>query len=171
MVIVVTGEIGIGKTTVCRTVVSICRDCGLTYGGILSDKIEPGRIFIEDLTAGSRSLLAKKGRGLDGPCTAGYSFSLAGVEYGNRAIESATSAFLVVVDELGQLELRGCGFARVLAMVTEYPLQHWVLVIRSQLLPSFVPHLPADVRTFETTTSTRDTLPQRIVSLLFQQTR
>jgi len=171
MVVIVTGETGIGKTTVCREVVSLCRERGLSCGGIVSVRTESGDIFIEDLTAGSESLLARRGRGLDGPCTAGHSFSLAGIEHGNRAIESATSASVVVVDELGQLELSGRGFARVLELMSENPQRRWVLVIRSRLLQSFIPHLPASVRTFEATTSTREALPQQIVSLLSQPTQ
>ena len=171
MVVIVTGETGVGKTTVCREVVSLCRERGLSCGGIVSVRTESGGIFVEDLASGSRVLLAREGRELNGPCTSGYSFSLAGIRDGNRAIESATSASVVVVDELGQLELSGSGFARVLELVSENPLRHWVLVIRSRLLQDFMPLLPADVPTFETTTSTRETLPERIVSLWSQPTR
>jgi hypothetical protein len=47
----------------------------------------------------------------------------------------------------------------------------YVLVIRSELLPRFLPKLPLKYLTFEVTISNRDKLPKEIGSVLLQELR
>jgi nucleoside-triphosphatase THEP1 len=77
----------------------------------------------------------------------------------------------MLVDELGHLELRGEGFAQVLELVWTGKSKTYVLVIRSELLPRFLPKLPLKYLTFEVTISNRDKLPKEIGSVLLQELR
>ena len=56
MVIIVTGAIGIGKTTVCRKLIEIVRNRGYTCGGILTYKAPDKGIIIEDIQSGESIL-------------------------------------------------------------------------------------------------------------------
>ena len=114
-------------------------------------------ITIEDIQTGDRETLASSTRVYDGPRTARYSFSPRGIDFGNQAIDRGTSAELLVVDEIGQLELGHEGFAGALDLVkADKPC---ALVIRRELLDAFLPRLPATPPVFETTIDNRDHLP------------
>jgi len=165
MVVIVTGEIGAGKTTVCRKVVAGSGQ-RFTCGGVLSHRSAAGELYAQDLSNGVSVLLAREGADLDGPRTGRYSFSVDGIRHGNRAIETALSRSLIIVDELGQLELEGHGFSGTLGLIAATPARRWVLVIRASLLGRFLPLLPQDVRTFETKPQSRDSLPGSILSFM-----
>jgi len=86
MVIVVTGTIGIGKTTVCRKLIEIARNQGYTCGGILTDKAADNSITIEDIQSGERKTLASIDDVYHGPRTAKYFFNSKGIDFGIQAI-------------------------------------------------------------------------------------
>ena len=54
MVIIVSGDIGVGKSTVCRQLVQIMRDNGLSCGGILTFKSGKGADVYAWLAANAR---------------------------------------------------------------------------------------------------------------------
>jgi nucleoside-triphosphatase THEP1 len=168
MVIIVTGAVGIGKTTVCRKLIEIARNRGYTCGGILTYKSANKDIIIESIQSGERETLAGVNNVYDGPHTVKYSFNPKGIEFGTRAIDKGTSADVFLVDEIGPLELRGEGFARVPQLIKTSQAKACVLVIRKELLLAFLPQLPAPFSVFETTRDNRDQLPQEIGSVLLE---
>ena len=167
--VIITGAIGIGKTTVCRKLIEILRGKGYTCGGILTYKAADKGIIIEDIQSGEKGTLASINNVYQGPRTARYSFNPDGIEFGIHAVEKGTSAPVLVVDEVGQLELRGEGFARALELIKAGEVEDCVLVIRRELLPAFLPQLPAAPLIFETTTDNRNQLPQEIGSVLLKK--
>ena len=169
MVIIITGAIGIGKTTVCRKLVEKVREQGFTCGGILTCKAADGSITIEDIQTGEKQTLAGIDKAYHGPSTAKYYFNPDGIDFGIRAIESGTSAAILVVDEIGHLELRGEGFTGVLELLEADKVKSCVLVIREELLPAFLSQLPAAPLIFETTIHSRSHLPHEISSVLFEK--
>jgi nucleoside-triphosphatase THEP1 len=166
MVIIVTGAVGIGKTTVCQKLVEIIRNKGYTCGGILTSKAEDGGIVIEDIRSGEKQTLASINDIYAGPHTAKYSFNPEGVDFGIQAIGTGTSAAILIVDEIGHLELRGDGFINALELIKAGKAKDCVLVIRNELFSAFLPQLPATPLVFETTISNRNQLPQEIGSVL-----
>jgi len=123
-------------------------------------------IIVEDIKTGDRETLASSSTVYEGPRTPRYSFSPKGIDFGNRAIERGAGAELLVIDEIGQLELRQEGLTRALDLVrAERPC---VLVIRRELLDAYLPLLPAEPLVFETTASNRDRLPEEIASALLR---
>ena len=167
MVIIVTGAIGIGKTTVCRKVIELARNQGHTCGGILTYKAADKSIIIEDIQSGDEETLASIDNVYHGPRTAKYSFNPKGIDFGIQAIDKGTSTAILVVDEIGHLELRAEGFAKVLELIKAGKVTNYILVIRSELLSAFLPQLP-DALVFSITTDNREQLPYEISSVLFK---
>ena len=171
MVIIVTGAIGVGKTTVCRKLVRLIRKEGLIPGGVLTYKAADEGIIIEDIGSGETETLTSINNEYHGPRTPKYSFNPEGIVFGIRAIDRGVSAEVLVVDEIGHLELRGEGFVRVLELLKADEVKDCVLVIREELLPAFLPQLPAHPLVFETTIDNRNQLPQKISSVLLKKLR
>ncbi len=171
MVIVITGAISIGKTTVCRKLVEIAQQQGYTCAGIFSYKAADKGIIIEDIQSGERENLASIGNLYNGPRTERYHFNPEGINFGIEAIRRGTGADILSVDEVGQLELRGEGFAEVLGLLKSGEVRNCVLVVRKELLSAFLPHLPHTPLVFETTVNNRNHLPQQIGSLLVEKLR
>ncbi|MFC1989754.1 nucleoside-triphosphatase [Chloroflexota bacterium] len=167
MVIIVTGTTGIGKTTVCQRLIEIIRNTGYTCGGILTYKAEDKGIIIEDIQSGEKETLASINDVYHGPRTAKYFFKPEGIDIGIRAIDKGISATILIVDEIGHLELRGEGFVKISELIKAGKVKNCLLVIRKELLPAFLPRLPTKPLVFETTINNRNQLPQKIGSVLF----
>jgi len=166
MVIIVTGAIGIGKTTVCEKVVKIARSQGYSCGGISTCKIQNEDIIIEDVQTGETKALASISNIYQGPRTAKYFFNPEGFDFGIQAIDRGTASDILLVDELGHLELRGEGFAKVIEQIVGGKVKTCILVIRKELLSAFLPQLGATISVFETTINNRNQLPEEIGRML-----
>jgi len=162
MVIIVTGDIGAGKTTVCQKVIELARDRGYTCGGILTFKDPDESLTILDIQTEEREILASTDKDFGGPQTPKYSFSPEGIDFGIRAIENGAASDILIVDEIGRLELGGEGFVRSLELIRTGRVKNSILVIRKQLLSGFLTQIGDAPVVFETTTSNRDRLPQEI---------
>lgn len=168
MVIVITGAIGIGKTTVCEKVVEIVRSSGYSCGGILTQKAVHERLIALDIQTGERAILAGTDNAFDGPRTRRYSFSPEAIKFGIKAINGAIDSDVLIIDELGYLELHGEGFAKSLELIKTGRVKNSILVIRKWLLSAFLARLGDNPSIFEATIRTRDRLPRRICSLFIQ---
>jgi nucleoside-triphosphatase THEP1 len=170
MNIVVTGEIGIGKTTVCEKVLGMAQDEGRRPGGVLTYKaLEDGvirGIEVLDVGSGRREVLASVDDVYGGPRVGRYFFNPAGVEFGIDAVERGRSSDLLVVDEIGPLEFEGGGFSNALGLIVEGRVRNCVAVVRAGLLPAFLARLAAQPAVFETTFDNRDEVPQRVYASL-----
>lgn len=114
-ILLVTGPRGAGKSTLCRRVIDVARHASWKIGGVLSPAIIKGGlkigIGVEDLSSGKRFLLAKLPSEADEADpgqirTAGWVFDRRCLQWGNRVLEKAVPCDLLVVDELGPLELQ-----------------------------------------------------------------
>jgi nucleoside-triphosphatase THEP1 len=164
--IIITGEVGVGKTTVCEKVVELARSRGYSCGGILTPKAPDKGIIVVDIQSGESKPLASINNIYQGPRTGRYFFNPEAVEFGNRAIDGAVSSDILLVDEVGHLELEGEGFARALEIIKAGRAKNSILVIRSKLLPAFLARLGFEFSTIETTIENRDRLPHKIGRLL-----
>ena len=162
MVIIVTGAIGIGKTTVCEKVIRAARSQGYSCGGVIARKARNEDIVIEDIQTGETRVLASAGGIYQGPRTAKYSFNPEGIDFGIQAIDRGTSSDILLVDELGHLELRGQGFAGIIEQVAAGKVKNCIVVIRKELLSAFLPQLGTATSIFEITSDNRNELPGEI---------
>jgi nucleoside-triphosphatase THEP1 len=162
MVIIITGAVGIGKTTVCEKVIKIARSQGYSCGGIITHKTQSENIIIEDVQASETKILASTSNRYQGPRTAKYSFSPEGIDFGIEAIDRGATSDIFMVDELGHLELNGEGFPKVIEKIADGQVKTCILVIRKELLSAFLPKLGATTSVFETTIDNRNQLPGEI---------
>jgi nucleoside-triphosphatase THEP1 len=156
---VITGAIGSGKTTVCRKLVSIARERGRTCGGVLTTRAAGGYLFVQDLLTGARAVLAGRLGAYTGPSTEKFSFNPEGIRFGLGAIARGMAADLVVVDELGPLELDGQGFAPAVARIASREYGDLICVVRRELVWAFLPLLGENALVFVVTQDNRNALP------------
>lgn len=137
--VILTGERGEGKTTLCLALAEEARRAGWTVGGIVT----PGRwdngqregYRIRDLLTGEERPLASRSGG--GTMRVGsFSFASEGIAFGRQALEAALAAKvqLLIVDEVGLLELRGDGWAPVLEHLHAGAPGAMIWVVRPELV-------------------------------------
>jgi hypothetical protein len=142
--LLVTGERGAGKTLFCRALVEAARALpdAPEVRGILSLRVYEGgeHVGIEalDLRTGRRRRLAslrKAGEPALSEATRLWRFNEGALAWGNELLAAATPCGLLVVDELGPLELeQGRGWTSGLAAVDGGAFVASVAVVRPGLL-------------------------------------
>jgi nucleoside-triphosphatase THEP1 len=174
-----TGPVGIGKTTVAARVVELARRRGFACRGVLAPAqrdaagLKIGIVGI-DLATGERRTLARTGCEMQGPRLGPYSFDAAALEWATAVLLGALAqpppadgrehSALVVVDEIGKLELwQGQGLAAVLPALASGPAAHVLVIVRESLLEELCARL-GDERphVFWADEQNRDALPGRI---------
>jgi nucleoside-triphosphatase THEP1 len=142
MLAIITGDRGTGKTALCRRLADRAGAAGWHVAGILSLAVMSGgqktAIEAQDLRTGEFRLLARR-RAEDtassGLHTPAWVFDESGVSWGNCVLEESTPCDLLVVDELGPLELeRGQGWTAGISAVHSGEYRHAVVVVRPELL-------------------------------------
>jgi nucleoside-triphosphatase THEP1 len=142
MLVVITGNRGSGKTALCRRLAGQARAVGWNVAGILSPAImasgQKTGIEALDVRTGERRLLARR-RDEAAPAaelqTPAWSFDPATVAWGNAVLEKATPCDLLIVDELGPLELeRDQGWTAGSVAISSGRYRHALVVVRPDLL-------------------------------------
>lgn len=192
--ILVTGEVGSGKTSFARRLVREERRDGRSVGGVVSEKRPCGRTsdglslwcyeFV-DLVEGKRMQYARPrnsaedmpfartsdnlatgdGRAADGLVSSDrrpaeefasgrFVFSEAGFEFAVRVLDTARDRDVVVVDEIGPVEMRGGGLWSITRSLLEDSDADMILCARERLLPRLTEQLPAGVTPIEIHTAT-----------------
>lgn len=170
MLVVVTGQVGAGKTTVCERVIDIARHKKYTCGGVITRKTGDGGILAVDVRSGTSMPLASTRAIYRGPQTGKYWFNPAGIEFGMEAIRLGAGSRILVVDELGYLEIEGEGFASATGIMRRRKVRDSIVVIRSELVEAFLPLLSNAALIFRTMPENRDSLPEQIAALLLGET-
>jgi len=142
-VVVVTGAPGCGKTAAIEAAAGALRAQGRRTVGIAQPGVySHGRkvsFLVRDLSTGDEAALAQLVDRRQGEHGTSYRFSREGFEHAARALGRAASGSVLVVDEVGPIELRGDGHMPALrrALATR-GLAAVVLVVRRQLVPSLL---------------------------------
>ena len=166
MLIIITGAIGIGKTTVCRKFIEIAQSQEYCCGGIITYKALDKGIIIEDIQTGRTEALASITNIYSGPRTKKYFFNPEGIDFGIQAIDKGASLDILLVDEIGHLELKGEGFVNAIELVRAGRVRNCILVIRKELISAFLPRLDTTPLVFEITIDNRNQLPEEIGLIL-----
>jgi nucleoside-triphosphatase THEP1 len=147
-VVVVTGSGNTGKTKAVRSVAERLQSSGVSVAGF----IQPGKFSgdrkvgfrLHDLATGEEAVLATLGERPDGDFGTRYQFAEAGFRLGRRALLQASSGAVVIIDELGPVELRGQGHMPAVRAALAVPdLRAAVIVVRRALVPSLLAELDA----------------------------
>jgi nucleoside-triphosphatase THEP1 len=170
-----TGRVGVGKTTVAERVVGLARQQGVTYGGLLAPAMHTGcgqkvGIWGVDLRTAERRILARTDRDLGGPSIGPYSFDAAALAWSAGVVGAAIGACdLLIVDEIGKLELwQGAGLAPVLPRLAAGEANRALVLVRESLLAELQSSLGAIGQIlFEVVEENRAALPAHILDRLY----
>jgi nucleoside-triphosphatase len=111
-----------GKTTLLRKLVQKMREKGLRIGGFLSpDEKSHGRrtgFFVEDIATGRVEMLAAED--IDGPKVSKYHVNIKTFEsLAVPALEGASKYDVIIIDEIGRMEMKSMKFGDLLTQVLE----------------------------------------------------
>lgn len=174
-----TGAVGIGKTTIAERVVGLARKQKLVCGGILAPAMHNScgqkiGIWGVDILSGERHILARTDRGLGGPTIGPYSFDAEALEWTVSVIKSVQQAAtpqpcdLLIVDEIGKLELwQGVGLAPIIASLASGEVNRSLVLIRASLLAELQSRLASvEQIVFEANEQSRGEAPAHILEEL-----
>ena len=123
-------------------------------------------MVVEDIASMKQMVLAGSRKAYRGPMIDIYSFNPAGIKFRLAAIEKAKTWPLLLIDELGLLEMNPDSGGSALPLLKESGHRSRILAIDETLLPAFLPVVGEPDDVFSITLGNRDTIPDRIVSLI-----
>lgn len=142
-VVVVTGARGSGKTTAVVEAAGALRERRPGVAGFAQPCTWEGgeRTGFElvDLSTGERAALARRSDSDHGEHGTGYRFERAGFTLAEHALARARAGFVLMVDELGPVELRGRGHMSAVRRALATPgLAVAVIAVRRSLVPTLL---------------------------------
>jgi nucleoside-triphosphatase THEP1 len=175
-IILLTGHVGVGKTTVAERVAGLALRQGLACGGLLAPAMknacgQKAGIWGVDVATGERQVLARTDRDLGGPATGAYSFDAVSLEWALAVVAGAIDACdLLLVDEIGKLELwQGLGLAPILPHLAAGEAQRALVLVRESLLDELQGRLEGvETTVFEVQESNRNEMPAQVMAGLLK---
>ena len=140
--VIVTGEVGRGKTQACRAAAARLRDLGWEVAGVLSPGVWAGGLKVAidalDLRSGeARRLAEPAGLGYEaaGPATHGWRFYAETIAWCNSLLTDTIDCDLLVIDELGPVEFESReGLTQGMRAVDGGRFRLGLVVVRPRLL-------------------------------------
>jgi nucleoside-triphosphatase THEP1 len=178
-IVVLSGESGCGKTTLCARVAALARAQGLWVAGVLTPSRPAGGrkvgLDVEDVRTTQRRPLAEacaepqqsSAGSAGGPATESWRFYADSLAWGTEVLQHATPCDLLIIDELGPLELvRGQGWVISLDVLRGGGYRLALVAVRPSLLLRFRERL-GDIEsiTLTVTGANRDGLATQIMEL------
>jgi nucleoside-triphosphatase THEP1 len=169
---VLTGERGTGKTLVCTELAAEARAHDLDVAGILTATSGPGLHAprqVIDLRSGASRLFGVPAKGGPDPLTPGWEVDSDVFAWAAQVLSAAAPCDLLIVDEVGPLELLGGrGWVHALEVLRKGDFGAGLVVCRPSLLTELETSLggpPAG--SFEADPEKSDTLPDLILARMF----
>lgn len=172
LIILITGEPGIGKSTLVQRVLEEVRSHALKIHGVLTaGRFASGRkvgLNVVNVDGGEVRSLASLGEGTGPLQTNRWRFDAEGIAWGAEVLAHAAPCDLLVIDELGPLELeRGGGWRVGLDVLRQGAYRAALVVVRSLLVVRFRELIPSEaVVAFTVTPDDRDLPVPRVVARL-----
>lgn len=137
-----TGPVDSGKTGTVKRAVKDALSRGFTVGGVISEALMAGGrktgYTAVDIMTGNRILLVSR-KGLDPDLRTGaFHFSRSGFEQVSKGLLTSLERDILVIDEVGPLELEGAGYAPVLHTLADSYTGMLYLVVRNHLLKDVI---------------------------------
>ena len=147
-VVVVTGPSSGGKTEAVVGVSELLRSSGVPIAGFVQPaEFADGRTIgfrIRDVASGEEAVLATLRERHEGDFGTRFRFADEGFRLGREALSRASSSAVVIVDELGPVELRGQGhMPAVREALAVDGLRASIIVVRRALVPTLLAELEA----------------------------
>jgi len=146
LVVVVTGRPGVGKTPAMRGAAAALQERGVSVAGFVQVPVwgegGKGGYVVRDLASGEERTLAVKVGEERGEHGTPFRFEPAGFAFARAALDRARAGSVLILDELGPVELRGGGHMPAVRRALARPgLAAVVATVRPALIPSFLSHL------------------------------
>ena len=159
---ILTGDVEVGKTTVCQEIITLARESQWRCGGIITLlKSDRGK-RIEDIETLAQVDFAHRRSIPFGLPISRYRIRPDGIDFANQVVRRSGDADLLVVDELGRLELKGKGLGKSLDILDRRRHKCNLLVIRKKLLQFYQNRLNCEVEIFEVNFTNRSTLAEPV---------
>lgn len=167
-IIILTGERGVGKTTACRETVALAKAKGYACGGILTLTQPDGELDVTDAKSDETRRLTLPPDAKPAIVQGRFRFAPETIGWGNMVLAEATPCQLLVVDELGPLELeRKGGWQKAFDVLRRSNFALALVVIRSELVVKAQLWLPISATTvFAVTPENRGDLPASLLEVL-----
>ena len=139
-IIVITGDLGSGKTSFCLDMTRLAKESGFKITGLVSPGVfEAGykiAIDVQDILTGERHRLAELREQVETDLeTKRWSFYSEAVSWGNNVLQKALPTEILLIDELGPLEFnRAQGWVKAIDAIDSGEYQAALLVIRPSLV-------------------------------------
>ncbi len=172
MVVVLIAPPGMGKTTACQRAVELARERGLRVAGVISPPVyhgeEKAAILLRAVSTGEERRLARRAVEGDRPTVGKWVFDEEVVTWGNRVLESVGDCDLLVIDEIGPLELeQGGGLTSALPALRNGHYRLAVVSMRPWLAAVLEAALPGlRLRRMVLDGGNRDQVPSHLLMLL-----
>ena len=141
--VVITGEIGAGKTSWCAALARWAQMQGARVSGLLSVGVFEGSlkraIDLQDLSTGqTRRLAARRAQPDPTSPTPNWEFDESALRWGDAVLAAAPPCDLLIVDELGPLELlHGAGYQSAFPLIQRQAYRLACVVVRPSLVDAF----------------------------------
>jgi len=163
---------GMGKTTARLRAVELAQARKLKVAGVLSRPVYQGQvktaIALRDISTGQACILARANHAGEGPRVGIWTFDPASVAWGQQVLASLPPCDLLVIDEIGPLELEvGQGLTNALDALRNADYRLGLVTLRPALAGAVAAQLDGlQVSALMLDEQTRDQTPQIIVSQL-----
>jgi nucleoside-triphosphatase THEP1 len=170
-VVILTGGRGVGKSTVCREAAALGDQRGYRCRGIITLAYDGVRDVL-DVGSGLRRRLTRTAGEGRAVVQGRFRFDPQTLSWGSKALSQATPCDLLLIDEIGPLEVaRGGGWVTALDTVRAGGYALAVLVVRPELVAEVLAELADTVPQILTVTlRNRDRLPVRLVNAVERET-
>jgi len=167
--IILTGERGVGKSTVCLETIALAQARKYPCGGILTLSRPDGSRDVLDVRSGDTRRLTLEPDASPAVTLGRFRFDPETLAWGNETLaHDASPCHLLVVDELGPLEIeRGQGWLKAFDVLHRHSFALALVVVRPELVVQAQLSLPASATAVLTVTpDNRDDLPSVLVEIL-----
>ena len=166
--IILTGERGVGKTTVCQKAVAVAQSKKYVCNGILTLRQPDEERDVVDVCSGDKRRLTVGADAEPVVIQGRFRFDPDTLAWGNKVLSQSHGCQLFVVDELGPLEIeRGGGWYKAFYTLQRNDYALAVAVVRPELVIPAQLRLPSGAATVLTVTpDDRDDLPFVLIDIL-----
>ena len=167
-IIILTGERGVGKSTVCREAIALAQARRYTCGGVLTTSHPGGTLDVLDVCSGDVRRLTLDPGASPAVVLGRFCFDPETLAWGNAVLIRAWPCHLLVVDELGPLEIeRGMGWLKAFDVLRRADFALALVVVRPELVARAQLNLPVSATAVITVTpDNREGIPAIIVEML-----
>ena len=171
-IVILTGERGAGKSTACEQLVTLARARGYTCGGLITRRLADDQREVLEVASGVARRLTLPVAMPDGePHTVvqgQYRFDPLVLEWAAASLTRALPCHLLVVDELGPLEIiHGRGWTQAFAVLADNGFALAVVVVRPELIAAAQARLPCSATSvLRLSEENRDQIPRALLQTL-----